>query len=318
MLRRVLVAIAILAAPARALSYDPLSPAFDAVPGISAVDGSGTVSSDIDLAGNYITDSTGMAQLCGAQTTSHSLGTGDGGCIGDLEVDGIAYFDSAVQFAGVMNVGASVIMRYASTSGGLQMGAGAQTITVPALLLGTSGRHMLVMDYVDYTTDFGHTQQTDPTIFMQSSDETDIGQFNSLRWNRLALGGDGGGLGCINETFAYDDMVDGGGASGTFTMTEQIPIGAVVQQAILHTLNPGFTGDVSATIQFGDGTDVDRYNTGTPSVFTAAAGGVYLGAPSGTVHHTAAATVTVTVTTNADYTSVSAGQATVAICYWTP
>jgi hypothetical protein len=135
--------------------------------------------------------------------------------------------------------------------------------------------------------------------------------------NRLALGGGGGGFGCINQTISYADFVDGGGASGTFVLDEGIPDGAVVQRAILHSLT-GFTGDVSAFVQIGDGTDVDRYSTGTPSVFTTNPSGCDLREPSGTAWHDDAKSVTVTITSNADFTSVSAGAATVAVCYWTP
>lgn len=142
-------------------------------------------------------------------------------------------------------------------------------------------------------------------------------KYSELTWNRLSLGGDGGGIGCINQTFAYDDLTDGGGAVGTLVLDEGIPDGAVVQQAILHSLT-GFTGDTNAAITVGDGTDVDRYNTGTPSVFTTNASGVALGVPSGTIWHDDAKNITVTITTNADYTSVSAGQATILVCYWTP
>jgi hypothetical protein len=112
-------------------------------------------------------------------------------------------------------------------------------------------------------------------------------------------------------------MVDGGGLSGTIVLDEGIPDGAVVLQAVLHSLT-GFTGDTSATIQVGDGTDPDRYNTGTPSVFTTNASGVALGAPSGTTWHDEAKSVTVTITSNADFSSVSAGEATIAIWYWCP
>ena len=91
----------------------------------------------------------------------------------------------------------------------------------------------------------------------------------------------------------------------------------MVRQTVLHTLT-GFSGDTSAVMTVGDGSDVDRYNTGTPDVFTTNASGADMGVVSGTAWHDAAATVTVTITSGADFTSVSAGTATIAIFYYGP
>lgn len=117
--------------------------------------------------------------------------------------------------------------------------------------------------------------------------------------------------GSIRQRILFSDFTDGGAAVGTKTLAAQIPAGAFVQQVILLDV-VGVTGNTSAAITLGDGTDVDRYNTGTPSVFTTAVA-IDVGVPSGTKVHVAAATVTVTVTTASDFTSVSAGAMTVCI-----
>jgi hypothetical protein len=113
--------------------------------------------------------------------------------------------------------------------------------------------------------------------------------------------------------------VDGGGVVGTLVLDEGIPSGAVAQRAILHDLT-GFAGGANstATVQIGDGTVPARYTTGTPDVYTTNASGVDLGVPSGTVWHDAAKSVTVTITVDNDWSTISAGGATVAVCYWTP
>ena len=126
-----------------------------------------------------------------------------------------------------------------------------------------------------------------------------------------------GALVKLSETVAYDDFTDGGGAVGTFDLTVgTIPAGATVLAAAVTAVT-GFAGDTSAALTIGDGTDVDRYNTGTINVFTTAANGVDAGVASGVKYHTAAKTVTLTVTTNADFTSVSAGSVTVELYYLT-
>jgi hypothetical protein len=122
------------------------------------------------------------------------------------------------------------------------------------------------------------------------------------------------GVGIITQRIAYTDFTDGGAAAGTKALATQIPQGAWVHRCYLLNVT-GFTGDTSAVVIVGDGSTTNRYNTGTPSVF-ATANAIDLGAVSGTAIHTAAATVTVTVTSNADFTSVSAGAMTVKIFYY--
>ena len=120
----------------------------------------------------------------------------------------------------------------------------------------------------------------------------------------------------ITQTVLFSQFTDGAAAAGTFDLTEPIPVGAIVLQACLTNI-VGFTGDTSAAITVGDGSDVDRYNTGTPSVFTSIANGIALGVPSGVQYHAVQKTVVLTVTSNADFTSVSAGSVTIEIYYLT-
>ncbi len=120
-------------------------------------------------------------------------------------------------------------------------------------------------------------------------------------------------LQCLSVTVTRAMFTDGGSTVGTYVLTETLPVGAFALQAVLVNVT-GFTGDTSAVITVGDGTDADRYNTGTPSIFTTA-NAIDLGVPSGTKIHAAAATITMTVTSAADFTNVSAGQATLRIYY---
>ena len=119
------------------------------------------------------------------------------------------------------------------------------------------------------------------------------------------------------ETFSVTDMTDGGSAIGTFALSLSIPKGAIVLQSFVDAVVE-FAGDTSATIQIGDGTDADRYSTGTPDVFSTA-DHIAAGAVSGTAYHAAAKTVTVTITSAADFTAVvtdGSGTVTVTIFYY--
>lgn len=118
--------------------------------------------------------------------------------------------------------------------------------------------------------------------------------------------------GSIIQTVLFSEFTDGTAAVGTKNLAYTIPVGATVVRAFLQALT-GFTGDTSCTLIIGDGTDTDRYNTGTPSIFTTAAGETDLGAVSGTAYHSAAKTVTLTATGGSDWTAVTAGQMTVVI-----
>lgn len=145
----------------------------------------------------------------------------------------------------------------------------------------------------------------------------------STRWyeKRKADGADNDWAltwGEIRETVALADFTDGTAAVGTYNLAETIPAGAWVLRAVLRNVT-GFAGDTSAVITVGDGdgtggTDVDRYNTGTPSVFSTAVA-IDLGAPSGTQIHTAAATVRLAVTAGSDWGAVTAGALTVSIYF---
>ena len=97
-------------------------------------------------------------------------------------------------------------------------------------------------------------------------------------------------------------------------MKQTIPAGAWVLRTILQDIT-GFTGDTTAALIVGDGTDTDRYNTSTLNVFTTAVA-IDGAAPSGTQIHTAAKTPVITITSSADFTNVAAGQVTVKIFYF--
>lgn len=122
------------------------------------------------------------------------------------------------------------------------------------------------------------------------------------------------GMGVITETVSFADFTDGGAAVGTYTLKRGIPQGAQVWRTLIINVT-GFTGNTSAVLTIGDGTDVDRYNTGTEDVFTTVTM-IDSGAVSGSSFHTAAANVVLTLTSASDFTAVTAGQLTIRIYYY--
>lgn len=121
-------------------------------------------------------------------------------------------------------------------------------------------------------------------------------------------------LNYIQERVRRADMTDGGSTTGTRQLAAEIPIGAEVQAVRCKVITP-FTGNSSATIQVGDGSDVDRYHTGTPSVFSGGGNGVAMGAPSGTRYFATANRPTVTITGGSDFTAITQGEVELTIAY---
>lgn len=130
-----------------------------------------------------------------------------------------------------------------------------------------------------------------------------------------------GGLVKYQQTCPVASFTDGGSTSGTLVLGLTIPAGAVYVQTLSSALT-GFAGDTTAAATLGDGSDVDRYNTGTPTFFTTAAPGVAMGVPSGTIFHSAAiSTVTLTITSSSDFTLVKTngtGTVVITMLYWSP
>lgn len=120
----------------------------------------------------------------------------------------------------------------------------------------------------------------------------------------------------ITQVVLASEFTDGGATVGTLILTPDVPLGAMLLGSKV-TVEAGFAGDVTCLLQIGDGTDVDRYMTGTPSIFATAANGIQTGVPSGDKLLTAANTPTLTITSATDISLViaEAGALTVTIYY---
>jgi hypothetical protein len=143
--------------------------------------------------------------------------------------------------------------------------------------------------------------ETTPTHYVKT---TDAGRDSD--WSTVA--------GVVAQRVVIGDFTDGGGTTGTLVLDGVIPVGALVTRVVVSDVT-GFTGDTSAVLMVGDGTDDDRYNaSGDIDVFTTVAaldGGI----PQGTQVHTTAKSVTLTVTSAANFTAVTAGAMTVKVFY---
>ena len=117
----------------------------------------------------------------------------------------------------------------------------------------------------------------------------------------------------IEQEVVLADFTDGAGAAGTMVLDQPLPIGAYVLNTLVTNV-VAFAGDTTCVLTVGDGTDADRYNTGTPTIF-ASANMVDMGVASGSNIHAAAASVTLTATAGSDWGDVTGGAFSIRIVY---
>jgi len=124
------------------------------------------VNGDISIVPN----GTGITVIGDAGSTSHSLATNDDLFVsGELEVDGVTYFDNTVNLAGTTIIGQNTQFYSGTSYGSILMRNTAQTVNAPFLLTGATPNHIVIAEYADEAFDFSHAQQTNPTLFIHSA-----------------------------------------------------------------------------------------------------------------------------------------------------
>ena len=133
-------------------------------------------------------------------------------------------------------------------------------------------------------------------------------------------GPEGIGLRAVKQRVLFSDFTDGAGTSGTYALPATIPAGSWVIGCKVDVLT-GFTGDNTAVMDVGDGSDADKFSYTTVNVYTATTGLMETadhgaaGTESGFAMVTSDATPTLTITGGADFTSIAAGELEIAIYY---
>lgn len=136
----------------------------------------------------------------------------------------------------------------------------------------------------------------------------------------LVNGPGGIGINSVRQRVKIGDFTDGGSAAGTFALTPKIPAGSVGLFTKVDVLT-GFTGDTTAVMDVGDGTDADKFSYTTFNVLAAATGLMEQhdagsgGTETGLSLITSEATVTLTVTGGSDFGDIAAGELEVAVYY---
>jgi len=143
--------------------------------------------------------------------------------------------------------------------------------------------------------------ETTPTQFYKTTDQGIYSDWSAC-------------MGVVAQYVTFADFTDGGAAIGTLTLDGVIPEGALVHRVVLQEVT-GFTGDTSASLMVGDGTDDDRYNAAADiDVFTTVTA-LDGGAPQGTAIHITEAQPVLTITSAGNFTAVAAGAFVIKIFY---
>jgi len=125
----------------------------------------------------------------------------------------------------------------------------------------------------------------------------------------------------VGQWVDYSDFIDGAGVSGTLALSKVIPAGSFVFGSKVKVVT-GFTGDTTAVLDIGDGSDDDLFSQTTHNILAAAsnlvegADGAAAGSERGIVPIASDATVTLTVTGASDFSLISAGRMYVEVFYF--
>jgi hypothetical protein len=157
-----------------------------------------------DQTNGVISTGTGALSI-GGQVTSHALASNGQLICLNLEVNGTSYHDGNIQlennFAMYNSPGA-----YGAWYGRVTQ----QTVDVSVWTTGTVGNYHLICEDADRTTDFGHSAQTNPTVFRHSADATDVTQWVSDAHNQTdAFRGIGSGGHVTNHESPVNVADDG-------------------------------------------------------------------------------------------------------------
>lgn len=135
---------------------------------------------------NIVPGTGGITKIGDAGSTSHSLNSNDDLFVTRLlEVDGAAYFDNLVYLYGATILNDNVVFRgHPDRAGAFKLENTAQTVNSMTIHTGVTSNSIIISEYTDINIDFGHAQQTNPTIFLHSADGTDVTQWLSLAHNQ--------------------------------------------------------------------------------------------------------------------------------------
>jgi len=228
---------------------------------------------NLNMATKYLYSADAILSLGSAVTSTHALGTGAVG-VGStgFESDGPSYFDSTVEFAGIVTLGGAYtnlqidkeFYLSATTEGGISIQS-AQTPDAFMLSTGALSNGIVVSETGDRTYDFAHAQQTNPTLWIQSANQS------ATEWLSLAHNQTNASFGVGSGDFAFKDDGGKGVSSNIRTITESVTFANDATKVTTGSIMPdgafifGVSGRVTTlltgctSVSVGDGVDPDLF-----------------------------------------------------------
>lgn len=122
---------------------------------------------------NLIPNGTGIVKV-GTGSPGHLTPTsGEAYFQGAVEIDGVLWTDSTIQAAGSITIAQNQYIGTSAINQGAYYGKlTTQTVNASALTTGAISNHIIICENGDVGYDFAHAQQTNPTVFIQSANQS--------------------------------------------------------------------------------------------------------------------------------------------------
>lgn len=168
-----------------------------------------------------ITQILGPTRVGDAGTTSHSLTANDDLYVsGKFEVDGVVSLDEKLYTFKQIYMQNDQPVSDANSKGAFVMNQTPQTPDTTFLGVNVNSNAILISEIADYNTDFAHALATNPTVFIQSADATDVTQWLSLSHDQTNGVIDvGKGKLTTPDAFQAADFYSGDGTQGATDST---------------------------------------------------------------------------------------------------
>ena len=194
------------------------------------------------------TEITGYSKF-GTGSTSHSLGSnGDLLISGKIEIDGYAYFDNAIYTVSHIAMNDATYLKFGS---GEDTAIGYNTAQTPdslMLRLSNDSRGLIICSMNDAGFDFSHPQQTNPTLFIHSANQS-TSEWISISHNQTdGVIDTGTGYVYIPDGIKFSDgttLTSASGAGGGGTNVQQLDLGDVFfPSSGAASLNKNYEGSI--------------------------------------------------------------------------
>lgn len=219
-----------------------------------------TITGDLAVNGGNITSASYLA--IGSEVTSRGLAANGDLVVAKFEANNYAYFNSKIYLYDDARCSDSKYVLF-GTSNDAAIGYNT-TQTQDTLFVGVSAdsRTILVAEFADYGFDFQHALQTDPTLFVESSEQrTD--QYATIAYNNMSIGGTRGSFAGLKSIAEEVTIAVGTGAGGVASSGNLAPANSRIRQVMTRVTQA--PGGGASTLDAGRtaGGNLDEYTDGT-------------------------------------------------------